>query len=474
MRSFIFNEVMKLRRQTLIKMAEMYENNQLEDEIDKLPKIMLPGPEGKYRGSVYHEREVLKNRIKNYLGLDYDKTKDKELYELTPFLDEILSGKSDLKSEKFVQVIKEACDSCPSGRYYVTDLCRNCVAHSCMNACPKNAISFENGRAVIDTEKCIGCGLCSKSCSYFAIVKLERPCERACSVNAVIKDEDNSAKINEEKCVNCGNCYISCPFGAVETPSYLMNVLYSLKNFKNNIAIFAPAIVSQFGPKVSIGQIKDALKKAGFDNAYEVAIGADIVAQEEAELLDNTEELVTTSCCPAFVEYIKKHQHKYIKNISPAPSPMIALAKKVKEENKDSNIIFIGPCIAKKSEAYNSNYIDYVITFEELGALLIAKNIEPTDFENEDIEGSYDAWNFAASGGVTKAVENRMKKENITTLKMNGLEEGKQIFKDLEKENINLLEGMACFGGCISGPGVLINPRVANNGLKKIKTLDKI
>lgn len=465
MRTFVFNEAMKLRRQTLIKIAKLHLKDELTKELPKLNKTLLPGPNPTYRTSLYHEREVLKQRIKLYMGLDYSKTKDFELYEIAQGLKEI--SLDTFSSEgKFIQVIKEACDACPSGKYYATDLCRNCVAHSCKTVCPKNAISIEGGRAIINSELCVGCGICAKACNYFAIVKLERPCERACHVGAISSDENMAAEIDRNKCISCGACYVSCPFGAIETPSSLLKVIDHLKNADKLKLIYAPAISGQFGPKVKIGQIKKTLLQIGFDSVHEAALGADLVAREEAEYMETAQSLVTTSCCPSFVSYIKKHQKEFTDNISPAHSPMVEVTNHIK--TGDEKIVFIGPCIAKKIEAYESKKVDYVLTFEELAALFISFGIEPTSQEDMDLEGSSFGWNFAQSGGVSSAVKNLCSRELIIE-RMNGISEAKDLFKKAKVDKIDLIEGMACEGGCICGPGILINPLLAKNSLKNFK-----
>lgn len=465
MRNFVFNEAMKLRRQTLVKLAKLQIDNNLKAELPKLNKTMLPGPNATYRDSLYHEREVLMQRIKLYLGLDYEKTKEFELFEIAAKYEEIVSSGKYSAENKFVQVIKEACDACPSGKYYATDLCRNCVAHSCRTVCPKDAITIEGGRAKIKPELCVGCGLCAKACNYFAIVKLERPCERACHVKALKSDKNSAAEIDREKCVSCASCYVACPFGAIETPSSILKVLEELKNgLKLNI-IYAPSITAQFGPKVQTGQVKSAFYKAGFNKVYEAAVGADKVAEEEAEFIEKSDELVTTSCCPAFVEYIEKHQSDFKENISPAPSPMAEVAREIKIENEKT--VFVGPCIAKKMEAYKIGTVDYVLTFEECAVIFIAMGIEPSQFENMETEGSFDGWNFAQSGGVARAVENICNKK-LTIEKMNGISEGKELFKKAKLEKIDLIEGMACEGGCICGPGIMVNPNSAKIALQRM------
>lgn len=465
MRNFVFNETIKLRRQTLVQIAKLQINGNLKTQLAKLNKIILPGPNATYRASLYHEREVLKQRIKLYLGMDYEKTRELELFELSENIDELLETESYSPENRFIQVIKEACDSCPSGKYYATELCRNCVAHSCKSVCPKGAITIEKNRAKINGELCVGCGLCAKACNYFAIIKLERPCEKACKVGAIKSDENCAAQIDREKCINCAACYVACPFGAIETPSSLIKLISNLKENKIIKAIYAPSIVAQFGPKVQAGQIKNALLKAGFHSVYEASFGADKIAKEEAELLENSDNLITTSCCPAFVDYIEKHQKEFVKNISPALSPMAEVAKEIKEDTEQ--IVFIGPCIAKKNEVYKSDFLDYVVTFEEIATLFIAMGIEPSQLEALKVDGSFDGWNFAQSGGVTNAVRNICSK-NFIAEQMNGLNEGKELFGRAKKDKIDLIEGMACEGGCICGPGIMVNPLVAKNALKKI------
>lgn len=465
MRNFVFSEIMKIRRQLMMTLAQMYEKGTLHEHLAGIPKMLLPGPHGTYRSSVYHEREVMKQRTKMYLGMDYERSREIELYELPSLIEDILGMKSDLVSrDRFVQVIKEACDSCPSGRYYATDLCRNCVAHSCYNACPKKAVEIKNDRAVINIDQCVGCGLCAKACNFYAIVKLERPCERSCALQAISKDASFAADIDYSRCVSCGACYVACPFGATESPSHLLRTLAGIRRGEEIIAMFAPAIVAQFGPRVTLGQIKNALKKAGFSDAVAVAAGADEVAEEEAHFLEHATDTVTTSCCPAFVDYIEKNQPDFSERISPAPSPMIALAKHLKTGTR--KIAFIGPCVAKKLEASKSTFVDYVLTFEELGALFIAKGIEPAAQEDAAVEGSRLGWGFAAAGGVTAAVKELCTRE-LRTVRMDGLAEGKETFQTARQEKFDLIEGMACAGGCIAGPGIMVNPKVAAGALKK-------
>ena len=476
MRNFVFNKAMELRRNTLKTIVSLYEKDLLREKFPKLVREILPGDNPVYRNNIYREREILKQRIKIYLDFDYEKTRDLELFELVDHLDsKFFRKKDELRGRnKYVRVIKEACDVCPSGKYYATDLCRNCIAHNCTNVCPRDAIVFEEGRAKIIPEKCIGCGLCAKSCDYYAIVKLERPCERACTLDAITKDEKGAADIDMEKCVACGACHVACPFGAIESPTQILDVVHAIKNKEDVVAIYAPAIVSQFGHAISPGKIKSLFKKLGFSDAIEVAVGADMVAEEEAEIMKENPGKMTTSCCPAFYSYIKKHQPEMEKYISHAPSPMAALAEHLKEKYPGKKIAFIGPCIAKKMEADKYNFlkdkkiVDYVLTFTDIASWIDARDIDMPNLPEEDVLGTSCGWGFAHTGGVANAVARRLEKE-VTVIHMNGLAEGKESFAAFEKAGDDtLLEGMGCRGGCIAGPSILQNPKVARVMLMKV------
>ena len=154
------------------------------------------------------------------------------------------------------------------------------------------------------------------------------------------------------------------------------------------VAMIAPSIQGQFS-NTSIGQIKKAIKMLGFNEVVEAAIGADIVAYyEHEELKEHIEKGVpmTTSCCPAFVNMAKIHfPEVYKNNVSTMVSPMMATASLLKKQYPDYGIVFIGPCLAKKQEAMEEfTSVDYVLTFEELAAMLIAKKIHPSELDVEE------------------------------------------------------------------------------------------
>lgn len=471
--SIKLNSVKELRKLTLQAIVDLYERGVLLEELTKLPRMLLSEEIPLYRESIYKEREILAQRIKVYLNLNIYKVKDMELFELLDIL------KMKFNCEKIpseyeggdhaVEVIEAACDQCPTGQYYATDLCRNCLAHSCESVCPKDAVTFSNGRAIIDNEKCIGCGLCEKACDYSAIVKLSRPCEKACGVEAIKANKYGVASIDRTKCVSCGACYSACPFGAIESPTHLIDVVSHIKKGEKVVAMFAPSIITQFGVGITLEKIKSLFLELGFTKSIEVALGADMVIEQEAHEMEIREEKMTTSCCPAFYEYIKLHQPDMGRYISHVDSPMMALARKLKEEDPSYKIVFIGPCTAKKVEAAKYGIVDNVLTFTDILSWTDARGIDFKSLASNEIEGTYDGWNFARSGGVAQAVVNKCNKE-LQLVQMDGIKEGAQAFKQFRVAKSNtLLEGMGCKGGCVCGPSVIQKPLIAKAMLTKLK-----
>jgi [FeFe] hydrogenase (group B1/B3) len=286
-----------------------------------------------------------------------------------------LGGNPD--NPNVIEVIDIACDECPVGGYRVTESCRGCIAHRCETACKFGAIYFDrNKRAHIDKEKCVECGACSKVCPYSAIANSKRPCENACKVKAITMDVNHTAVINNDKCIQCGACVYQCPFGAIVDKSYILDVIEMLKNKEEIFAILAPSFAAQFG-SATAGQVVTAIKLVGFSNVVEAALAADIAAVYEAlELAEKG--FLTTSCCPAFVDFVKKNYPNLEKHVSHNPSPMAIMCKIIKEKHPNAKTVFIGPCTAKKAEAKQDGvkeYVDCVLTFEELLALIKAKDI---------------------------------------------------------------------------------------------------
>ncbi len=381
------------------------------------------------------------------------------------------------------------------GGYTVTESCRGCIGHACKQACPKGAITVDgHHRAHIDKEKCVNCGLCAKACPFGAIYNFRRPCQKACPTGAITMDENLSAKIDYSKCIVCGSCTQKCPFGAIASKTF---ITFVIDHIRNNIlatkkrpifAIVAPSIAAQF-PGVKVEQIVEGIKKLGFSDVIEAAVGADIVTENETkELL--AKKVLTSSCCPAFVAYIQKFHPELKDKISHNPSPMAQTGKLVKTKHPDALTIFIGPCTAKKDERSKPEvrpFIDYVLTFTELRAMLSARDIEIEKLKGEPLEGgSTFGRNYARIGGLSEAVVQQMKEQGIKDFELSSLACSgmKECIKAIESlatgtSKYNFIEGMACEGGCICGPESInhntavgkafVNAHARSSKLKTIK-----
>ena len=323
--------VAQLRRMVLEHLARYTWEDRLKESVyDILQEVREDTP--RYRCCVCKERAVLKNRIDMALG----QTCDQNIIEASK-----RTMRNDIdKTLPVIDVLPAACDQCPIDAYYVTDACRHCITHKCMNNCPKKAISIIQDRAFIDRTKCVECGRCKQVCPYGAIIEIHRPCVRACALGAITIGEDRKAKIDHEMCVECGACRAACPFGAIDERSSIVPVIMNIKTGSKVIAMVAPSIVGQFGLKVKPDQIYTALKMAGFSDVVEVAIGADIVSVEEAEeyieKVPEKQAFMTSSCCPAFVKIVKKYVGDAADNISHTVSPMVATGRWLKEQYPDA------------------------------------------------------------------------------------------------------------------------------------------
>lgn len=437
-------KVQHLKYKVLREVARLAWNDTLLENVMDVPKTIVPGNEPTMRCCVYKERAILGERVKLAMGGDKEKS-------------------------NIIQVIEIACDECPVGGYEVTNACRGCLAHRCEDVCKRGAITFDqNHVAHIDKTKCIECGACAKVCPFTAIVHRKRPCQNACKIKAISMNDHKAAKIDDEKCIQCGACVYQCPFGAITDKSFILDAIKLLKESENGknykvYALVAPSISSQFA-HVKLGNVITGLKEMGFYTVIEAALGADMVALAEAQELAE-KGFLTSSCCPAFVRYIKTAFPMLAEHISHNMSPMGALAKYVKETDPDSKVIFIGPCTAKKAEAQLESvkpYVDAVLTFEELQALFDSLDMDLPALEEGVLDNaSYFGRIFARSGGLTDAAAQAMKEQNIDfeikPVVCDGIEECRVALLKKSKNVLqgNFIEGMACVGGCIGGAGCL-------------------
>jgi len=325
---------------------------------------------------------------------------------------------------------------------------------------------MEDHKAKIDHKKCIVCGRCMAACPYSAIVKNQRPCERNCPAGAIsMRESDHKASIDPSKCISCGTCTYACPFGAIMDKSWIVQAINLLKGSKQwhykVHAVVAPAIAGQF-TGATLGQVVTGLKQLGFCDVHEVAEGADLTAHAEARELAEKGSLYS-SCCPAFVSYVEIHHPQQAHKVSHTPSPMVMIARKIKEEDPDARVVFIGPCVAKKHEfrlGKTRGAVDCVLTFEELDAMFDGQNIEIEKLEETVLDAASNfGRGFASSGGVAAAVTQALKEKSIDfeakPVVCGGISAcHPAILKDEHgRLEGNFIEGMACELGCISGAG---------------------
>jgi [FeFe] hydrogenase (group B1/B3) len=433
-------KVQHLKYKVLREVARLAWDGTLFEGMMDIPKKIVPGNEPTMRCCVYKERAILGERVKLAIG-------------------------GDKENPNIIEVIDIACDECPVGGYEVTNACRGCLAHRCEDVCKRGAISFDkNHVAHIDKSKCVECGACAKVCPYTAIVGRKRPCQNACKVKAIAMNEQKAAKIDNNKCIQCGACVYQCPFGAIMDKSFIVDAIEMLKNKENKVyAIVAPSISSQF-TYAKLGQVITGLKELGFHTVIEAALGADMVALAEARELAE-KGFLTSSCCTAFVRYVKTAFPTIAQHISHNPSPMVALAKYIKDNTPGAKVVFIGPCTAKKAEAQLAEvkpYVDNVLTFEELQALFDSRDMDLSALEEGVLDNaSYFGRIFARSGGLTDAAVQALKEQGIEfevkPVVCDGIEECKIALLKKSKNVLpgNFIEGMACVGGCINGAGCL-------------------
>ncbi len=436
--------VQEIKYKVLREAAKLAFMDKLSDGMLDISEMIVPGPKPSMRCCIYKERAIVNERLKLALG----------------------QGETD----HVIEVINIACDECPVDGIQVTQACRGCIAHRCMNTCPKNAIHIIDHKAHIDKSKCVECGKCLNVCPYSAIVKNERPCIRACKAGAIEMDNNLSARIDYEKCTDCGACVYQCPFGAISDKSYILDTIDFLKqSYKDGnykvFAVVAPSISGQFS--VPIGKVVSGLKKLGFHTVIEAALGADMVAFKEADELVE-KGFLTSSCCPAFVKYIETQFPDLKQHVSHNLSPMAEISRYIKKSHPDSKVVFIGPCTAKKAEARKEEirkYVDNVITFEELQALFDAKEITLKDLEEDVLNNaSYYGRIFARTGGLSDAVAEAISEKGISeeqfklnSIACDGFAECKTALLKARKGILqeNFIEGMACVDGCIGGAACL-------------------
>lgn len=329
---------------------------------------------------------------------------------------------------------------------------------------------------------------------YPAVIKLDNctcnpalgktKCEIACKYEAISRTENDVTFISPALCVGCRDCIDKCEAGNITERIDSTAVAAILKSEKKVFALIAPAFTGQFSDSVTPGKLRTAFKLLGFEGMVEVALFADILTLKEALEFDraihsDTDYMLTSCCCPIWYASVKATGEKLSDKIPHSVSPMVACGRTIKKLHPDSLTVFIGPCIAKKAEAKKDdrmNSIDFVMTFEETKELFEIAGIMPEKLnEDERFHSSGAGRCYAFTGGVSRAVEKTLnalipeREIPFRSVTANGITECKKVLSDIAEGKItaNFYEGMGCPGGCVGGPGRIIEPDKAQKRVEQ-------
>jgi len=467
----LFTSITKIRRQVFTEVARYAFERDLDNSdfnfFYESSYRIIPGEVATYRDSVFKERAIIRERIRLAMGLPI---RPADMHQpLTKGMAESATA-DKLLEMPLINVIPFACEACATDHFQVSDNCRKCLAHPCTGVCPVGAVSIGKTASVIDQDKCIKCGRCKDACPYQAISRIGRPCAEACGAKAIGSDALGRAKIDQDKCVSCGLCIVACPFAAIADKSEIFQLVTAIRTGQTVFAAIAPSFVGQFGPLATPGKVVAGIKALGITRVIEVGWGADIGSLHEVEefLRDVPDEkpFLGTSCCPSWAMFARKEQPGLANCIAQSHTPMVAAAQRIKQEHPDARVVFIGPCVSKKMEALEDEvrpYVDYVITYEELMGLFAARQIELNELKEAPLMdyASRDGRNYAVAGGVAQAVVNVIQEtapgREVPVMKADTLHECRKMLALAKAGKVNgyLLEGMACPGGCVGGPGTL-------------------
>ncbi|MGI5966141.1 MULTISPECIES: [Fe-Fe] hydrogenase large subunit C-terminal domain-containing protein [Anaerotruncus] len=300
-------------------------------------------------------------------------------------------------------------------------------------------------------------------------------CADACEFGAIGPDaQGKRVAIDLTRCVGCSACIEACRGHKLIASKDVLPVTEMLRNHKGLVyALIAPAFQGQFSDAVTPGMLRSAFSQLGFDGMVEVALFADILTLKEAFEFDQNiqhadDYQLTSCCCPMWIAMIRKIYSQLMPHVPGSVSPMVACGRAVKELHPDAVTVFIGPCLAKKAEARETDLlgaIDYVLTFQEMRDIFEAAGIDLTKQEDRQKDHSSRAGRlYARTGGVSEAVRSTVERLNphrkveIRARQADGVPACKAMLNELiaGKADANFFEGMGCAGGCVGGPKRLI------------------
>jgi iron only hydrogenase large subunit-like protein len=341
------------------------------------------------------------------------------------------------------------------------------------------AFSSLDEEALMGLEKAPGPVIVANQAACELCLQDKCKCEEACPLGAITKDEYGKIAIDHTRCTGEGHCINACSFDALAEKSQFVPLLQLLKEKKTPIlASVAPAFAGQFGEQVTAGKLRSALLRLGFTEMVETALYADLVTMKEAfefdeHVKDEHDFMITSCCCPVWIKLIENKFPELADHISPSVSPMIASGRMIKALNPSAKVVFIGPCVAKKTEIELPDLkgaIDYVLTFKELSTIFEATEIDPANEpDNEAPTASWAGRVYGHTGGVSGAVGATLKRlvphraQSFKPVQVDGVVDCQKMLEKIKNGDIdaNFIEGMACKGGCVGGPGRIIDPNKA-------------
>lgn len=277
-------------------------------------------------------------------------------------------------------------------------------------------------------------------------------CIRHCPVKS-IRFSGNQAHIIDDDCILCGNCFVVCPQNAKQISDETEKVKFLLQSGKPVVASIAPSFVANYDG-IGIEAMRNALKKLGFCDAEETAVGAEIVKREYQEILKkNEQDIIITSCCHSVNLLVQKYFPTLSDKLADVLSPMQAHCLDIKRRMPDASVVFISPCVAKKDEAQRySGFADAVLTFEQLSEWFSQKDIEIEKL-CDNTEKSRTRL-FPTSGGILKSMD--ISEGDYTYMVVDGVEDCIETLREIETGKLHkcFIEMSACRGSCINGPAM--------------------
>lgn len=302
----------------------------------------------------------------------------------------------------------------------------------------------------------------------------EEHCAAACLFDAIVRDGQGKLTVDPDRCSGCGACIDACKSGNLTASRDVLPALDALKHAEGPaFALIAPAFHGQFSAEVTPGRLRTAFKQLGFTGMVEVALFADILTLKEALEFDRHvnsagDFQLTSCCCPVWISMIRKQYRELMGHVPGAVSPMIAAGRAVKQLHPDALTVFIGPCMAKKTEAREADVagaVDYVLTFQEMQDIFRAADIHPEQLEETERDHSSRAGRiYARTGGVSEAVRSTVAQLRpdrvipVRAVQADGVKACRELIEAIKKgeQKANFFEGMGCPGGCVGGPKTLV------------------